>query len=49
MEFDRTIAQLGAKLDAWFDSNQAIFESEDTAAHSEALLGGSKSLPNSTE
>ena len=40
MEFDQTIAQLGAKLDAWFDSNQAIFESEDTAAHAEALLGG---------
>ncbi len=40
MECDETIARLGAKLDAWFDSNQAIFESENKTAHADALRAG---------
>lgn len=40
MEFDDSIARLGAKLDAWFDSSQTIFESEDTAAQAHALRAG---------
>jgi hypothetical protein len=40
VEFDETIARLGAKLDAWFDGNQAVFASEDTAAHADALRAG---------
>jgi hypothetical protein len=40
VQFDETIARLGAKLDAWFDSNQAIFVSEDKQAHADALRAG---------
>jgi hypothetical protein len=40
MESDEIIARLGVKLDAWFDSNQAVFESEDTAAQAHALRAG---------
>ncbi len=40
MESEETIARLGVKLDAWFDSNQAVFESEDTAAQAHALRAG---------
>jgi hypothetical protein len=40
MELDESIARLGAKLDAWFDSNQAIFASEDPTAQAHALRAG---------
>ena len=40
METDGSIAQLGAKLDKWFDENRATFASEDRTKQSHALLGG---------
>lgn len=40
MNFDESIALLGEKLDAWLDSHQAAFASQDRAAWAKALLGG---------
>ena len=40
MEIDVSIAQLGAKLDAWFDASQAALASQDREAQGKALLRG---------
>lgn len=40
MEFEESIARLGAKLDAWLDSKLAIFKSDDKTAQAHALLAG---------
>lgn len=40
MEFDETIARLGAKLDAWLDSDLPAFRSQDRTAWAKALLDG---------
>jgi hypothetical protein len=37
---DAAIAELGAKLDSWFDRNRAIFSSHDRDAQSKALVAG---------
>lgn len=37
---DAAIAELGAKLDSWFDRNRATFASHDRNSQSKALLAG---------
>jgi hypothetical protein len=40
MEFDESIAKLGAKLDGWVDGNLAAFASHDRVAQGKALFAG---------
>ena len=40
MNFDESIAALGAKLDAWLDSDLPAFKSQDRTAWAKALLDG---------
>jgi hypothetical protein len=40
MDVDELIAELGEKLDAWFDRNVSTFASEDRVAQSKGLLAG---------
>jgi hypothetical protein len=40
MEIDDSIAQLAAKLDAWFESHSAVFTSDDPPAQADALVRG---------
>ena len=40
MEPDKSIVQLAAKLDDWFDDSAAVFASEDRAAQRNVLLRG---------
>ncbi len=40
MEADKTIAELGAKLDAWFDGSSEAFASHDRAVQAKALIRG---------
>src|SRR5271163_4338426 len=40
MEFDESIAKLGAKLDGWVDGNLATFASHDRVAQGKALFAG---------
>ncbi len=40
MEIHESIAQVAAKLDEWFASNQTVFTAEDYVAQGKALLQG---------
>lgn len=40
MESDKAIAELGAKLDAWFDGSAGTFASQDRDAKGKAILRG---------
>lgn len=40
MKIDKSIVQLGAKLDEWFDRNRATFASQDREAQGKSLICG---------